>query len=148
MMLAVQSIAAPGAAAVTARVRGRGAVGGGRAAAANRHVVRAGGGESTIVPGDAPGEGKRRIPSPNEKSVGEAALEAKKGPQVNSKGCAPDECETPFEKFTNADVNKSMDLADAPGEGRRRAPAPQEIPIGKGNTLSMDEETEKNGGKD
>ena len=142
-----------------------------KSAAGWGRAARAGGEgdpEGKIAPGDAPGEGKRRIPKPNEKGgrevetrkVGRAGLQvdpefshvtpsllsAKQDELLsnvacfastllcshprpctegsNSLGIVLDEIAERFENFVI--IEKSMDVGDAPGEGKRRAPLPQE----------------------
>ena len=49
------------------------------------------GNSSVPEPADAPGEGRRRRPAVTDAKAHENALEPEKGPQMNSRGIAPDE---------------------------------------------------------
>mmetsp|Transcript_37992 Transcript_37992/g.94436 ORF Transcript_37992/g.94436 Transcript_37992/m.94436 type:complete len:156 (-) Transcript_37992:52-519(-) len=96
-------------------------------AARRRSVVRA---EADTQAAEAPGEGKRRRPGSVDEDLShlpKEALEPVKGPRVTSKGIAPDEVEPVLDAFKLA-LEVEFPAADAPGEGKRRGPAPTEFP--------------------
>ena len=85
------------------------------------------GNSSVPEPADAPGEGRRRRPAVTDAKAHENALEPEKGPQMNSRGIAPDEVAPVVptrEATTEFPPSEWPRASDAPGEGRRRAPSP------------------------